>query len=180
MPEHKAPNNADERTKRFLRLLAEHERTLRAYVLSLVRNWNDAEDLVQETRIRLWEQFDTYDESKDFGVWARTIAYYQALTFRKRASRDQERFTTAFMESVAEELERQASELDLRHAALQACLEKLDRAKRAVLMRYYEGTETMRQIAESQGRPIEGLRKTLQRTRLALSRCVEVTMGANS
>jgi RNA polymerase sigma-70 factor (ECF subfamily) len=175
-PQYQRP---DERTKQFLHLLSQHERRLQAFVLSLVPNWDAAEELVQQTRIRLWEQFDKYDPEKDFGAWSRTIAYYQVLNYRKRVGREKARFSEAFLDAVAQEVARQSSDLDRRRAALQGCLEKLDDAKRRVLMRYYEGSETMRQIAESLGRPFEALRKSIFRTRLALTRCVDNALEAD-
>lgn len=168
----------DERTKAFLRLLSEHERRLRAFVLSLVPNWNDAEELVQETRIRLWEQFDRYDVSKDFGIWSRTIAYYLVLSYRKKRGREKARFTTEFMEAVAGEVAKQSTDLNSRHAALQRCLQKLGDAQREVLMRCYRGGETISQIAESLGRPLEAFRKSIYRTRLVLGRCVNDSLEA--
>jgi len=168
--------NHDERTKHFLRLLSKHERRLQAYILTLVPNWTDADELIQETRIRLWEQFDEFDPSKDFGIWSRTIAYFQVLTYRKRIGRENARFSAAFMESVAEEVAMQSSELDRRHVTLKDCLEKLDQKQRWILMRYYEGTESMKQIAESLGRPFEAFRKAILRTRLAVTRCVNKSL----
>lgn len=60
--------DGDDRTREFLRLLGQHERRLRGFILSLVPHWADAEDIAQEVRIRLWEQFDNYDPAKDFGA----------------------------------------------------------------------------------------------------------------
>ena len=54
--------------REFLRLLGEHERRLRGFILALVPHWADADDIAQEVRLRLWEQFDDYDPAKDFGA----------------------------------------------------------------------------------------------------------------
>jgi DNA-directed RNA polymerase specialized sigma24 family protein len=77
----------DDRAREFVRLLAACERRLDNYVLALVPNWSDAEEIVQQAKLRLWERFEQYDRSKDFGAWACTIAYYEVLTFRTRAHR---------------------------------------------------------------------------------------------
>ena len=57
------------RTREFVRLLSVHEQELSGYVISLVPNWADADEVIQETKLRLWVQFDQYDAAKDFGVW---------------------------------------------------------------------------------------------------------------
>ena len=58
----------DDRVNQYIQLLAKHERRLRGYILALVPNYADAEDVAQDVRIRLWEQFDRYDPAKDFGA----------------------------------------------------------------------------------------------------------------
>ena len=75
------------RTNEYLRLLGRYERELQIYVLALVPNWSDADDIVQEVRIKLWNEFDRYDANRDFGAWSRTIAYYEILAARKKSSR---------------------------------------------------------------------------------------------
>ena len=68
-------NPADPRsTEQFVELLGRNERQLSAYVLTLVADWNDAHDVLQEVRLRLWQQFADYDPAGDFGAWARSIA----------------------------------------------------------------------------------------------------------
>ena len=62
------PSINDDNIQQFLLLLGRHERWLQAFVLSLVPNWADADDIVQEVRICLWQQFDSYDPTKDFGA----------------------------------------------------------------------------------------------------------------
>ena len=50
-----------DRSEQFVRLLKRHERRLNAYVVSLVHNWVDAEDILQEVAVDLWRRFDAYD-----------------------------------------------------------------------------------------------------------------------
>ena len=38
---------ADEATQEFLQLISTHDLSLRAFVMSLVPNWNDAQDLAK-------------------------------------------------------------------------------------------------------------------------------------
>ena len=97
------PSN-DERVRQFVQLLGQHERPLQAFILSLVPNWADADDIAQEARIRLWEQFDSYDPAMDFGGWARAIAKYLVLTYYKRQLRHEKLMSAALVETIAEEI----------------------------------------------------------------------------
>jgi DNA-directed RNA polymerase specialized sigma24 family protein len=46
----------DESRRQFIRLMTKHERLVYGYILSLVPNWADADEILQETNIRLWEE----------------------------------------------------------------------------------------------------------------------------
>ena len=165
----------DHSTREYLRLLGEHERRLRGFI-SLVPNWADADDIAQEVQIRLWEQFGDYDPTKDFGVWARTIAYYQVLTYREKQSRHQRLISSRFVEAVAEEVAVLSDELDAEQRALADCFEKLPEPKRELLVRYYSGRCTTREIAAELGQSFDATRQAVLRTRIALSDCVEETL----
>ena len=127
------------------------------FILSLVPNWADAEDIAQEVKIRLWKQFDGYDPTKDFGAWARTIARYMVLAFRERQSRQNRLVSSRFVELVAEEAAAISEDLDAEQQALKDCFEKLPEAKRELLyLRYYPGRQTVQEIAAKLGRDLRG------------------------
>lgn len=44
---------SDDRARTFVGLLAKHERSLREYVPSLIAHYNDAEDVLQSTKLKL-------------------------------------------------------------------------------------------------------------------------------
>ena len=156
--------------------LGRHERRLRGFILSLVPNWADADDIAQEVRIRLWEQFSSYDPTKDFGAWARTIAYYQILTYREKQARHRNLVSSEFVDAIAKEIAGLSEELEAEQRALADCFEKLPEAKRDVLMRYYSGQHTTREIAAELGRSFDATRQAILRARIALSDCVEETL----
>src|ERR1700689_4181086 len=91
------------KTAEFVRLLAQHQRGIYALILAMVPNWADAEDIFQETTVRLWEQFDKYKTGSDFGAWARTIGKFGILSYRKKKGRERIAFSDAFIDKVAEE-----------------------------------------------------------------------------
>ena len=77
------------------------------------------------------------------------------------------------MDVIAEEAEAISDELDAAGQALKDCFEKLPEAKRQLLMRYYSGERTTRQLAAESGRSFDATRQTILRTRMALRDCVE-------
>ena len=82
-------------------MLAEHERQLAGYVHTLVPSWQDAEDVLQNTKLRLWEQFESFQRGTDFAAWAFTIAGYMVRTHRKTCQRQRVCFSDDLLEKIS-------------------------------------------------------------------------------
>jgi len=170
------PKPADDRNPRFVELLGKYERQLNSYVLALVPNWADADDIVQQTRIRLWEQFDSYDATKDFGAWARVIAHFQVMTHRKQVSRAANRLTDGVLEKLADTALSITESTNSRQVFLAECIEEMSEESRRLLARCYSGTETIKSVASDLDRSSNSVRQTLFRMRTRLFGCVESKM----
>jgi RNA polymerase sigma-70 factor (ECF subfamily) len=172
--------NIDEkaRTNAFLRLLGKHERELQLYVLAMVPNWSDADDIVQEVRIKLWNEFDRYDPDKSFGAWARTLAHYEILAARKKSRRLHAKLGDNVIELiVAEASMRSADGGEDRQSALEYCLAKIDEVRRAILMRYYGGGETLADLAASVDKTPTATKQLVYRVRRTLAECIDRKLG---
>ena len=163
----------NDRTRRFLELLASNERRIAQFVFAMVPNWADADDLTQQTKMRLWEQFDEYDADKDFGAWACTIARYLVLTHRKASQRRHSRLSQAYLDAMAEEVSALSRREDRRHLALESCLQLLSDASRRLIGMCYSGNRTIKEVAETLGRSAAATRQAVLRIRRQLQKCVE-------
>lgn len=160
-----------------MRLLAQHERSLCAYILALVPNWADADEIAQETKLRLWEQFDQFEPGSQFGAWARSVAHYQVLTYRRRQQRDGARFSPETVELLAAEAESQIDDVSPRHHALERCLNRLSDSNRDLVVQCYaEQNQSIREVAEQLGRTYDATRRSLLRIRKLLADCVDRTL----
>jgi len=157
----------------FVRLLAAQEQRLGSYVATLVPNWSDADDIVQQTKTRLWEQFGTYDRQKDFGTWACVIARYEVLAFRTRTARSRVHFSQEFVDRVSDDLTKVSPEPDSRLAFLEECLKKLSQWQRDLLWRCCVAGDSTRKVASELGRQVDSTRKAVLRIRRELFRCIE-------
>jgi RNA polymerase sigma-70 factor (ECF subfamily) len=163
-------------TDRFLRLLTQNERRLDGFVLALLPNWHDAEEVIQDTKLRLWQQFAEYDPTKDFGAWACTVAYYQVLAVRRRNQTKCAMLSEQFVEAVAAKANKVSSLAVDREDAMMRCLRRLSEAKNALLRRCYAGGETIVQVALQLGRTTESVRQELLRIRRTLHRCIDAAL----
>lgn len=165
----------------FLRLLGACERSLQAYVLGLVGRLQDADEVLQETRVKLWTEFSKYDSERSFSAWARAIAFFEVRSFRKRCVRDRLVFSSEeVINNLSAEYERIEGELLQRHIVLDSCLEKLSHSSRNLLMLCYSGKESQREIAAQMGRSFAGLRQSLLRIRRSLYDCITQSLGRAS
>jgi len=157
----------------FLDLLSSHERPLAACVHALVPNWQDAEEVLQETRVTLWQQFADFRPGSDFLAWARTVARYVARTHSRQSGRNRRLLSDDVAESLIQEMERPPAIDDRRHAALADCTKQLEKDARQMLRRFYGDGEKIKRIAVELGRSLQGTYMALSRIRRALLACIE-------
>src|SRR4051794_29418130 len=83
----------ESRVDEFVRLLAQNQRRLFLYVLTLVPRWAEAEEIMQETNLVLWREFGKFQAGTNFAAWASRVAFHQVLAWRKRRQRDRHQFS---------------------------------------------------------------------------------------
>src|SRR5262245_42398981 len=99
------------KVKLFLRLFLQNERRLYAYILTLLPNRADADDLLQEVSLVLWGKFDEQSPPDDFAAWGCRIAYFKVLDFYKKGRRSRVLFSQEVLERLAETAAEQAGAL---------------------------------------------------------------------
>lgn len=163
--------NSDSRE--FVRLMTRDERKLYSYILTLVPDWNDADDVLQETNVRLWEEFDKYVSGTNFLAWARRIAYYEVLTRRKRTKRSKLIFSEQLLEKLSSEAEELSQVADIRQRLLSTCVDELAERSQDLLARCYCDGAQIKDVASSLGRSATAVYQSLHRIRIALRNCIE-------
>ena len=161
--------------KLFLRLFLQNKRRLYAYVLTLLPNRADADDLLQEVSLVMWDKFDPDRPPADFAAWGCRIAYFKVLDFYKRSRRGRVLFSQETLERIAETAVAQADvlRLDDRREALAGCVEKLGPRDRELLSHRYADGATTRSASEQTGRSVEAVYKAVAKLRQALFDCVQ-------
>ena len=166
----------DRRREEFVRLFQRYERSLYGYILSLVPDIAAADEISQNTNLLLWKEFGQFDLNKDFGVWARTIAYYQVLNYRNVRDRERLQFDSELLEFLADRTAVQCDELVARQSYLIDCLAQLSESKRQVIRLHHCAGMTVKMVAEKLGRNVAAVEKMLLRARRTLYECVETTI----
>lgn len=156
----------------FVSLLARHDRSLGLYVISLCPQLAEAEDVLQDVKLYMWNNFHKFAPGTNFVAWAKRIAFYTVLTHRKKKARQPKLLGDDFIQAVADDLEQRHEELEQRHALLSDCLRKLGARDREMLTLRYTQRLEIGSLAERLGRTVTAVYRHLSRIRQALHDCV--------
>lgn len=163
-------------TEAFVSLLVPNQRRIQAYILVLVPNKNDAEDIFQETLSVMWKNFDKFQLGTDFVAWAITIAKFKILTYRRNLSSSKIQFNSTiheFLESVAiSKINSLPEHLDV----LKKCVQKLS-GKEIVLLKFrYEDDMTFQKMSDRTGKHLTAIQRLMTSIHSKLALCIRHTL----
>jgi RNA polymerase sigma-70 factor (ECF subfamily) len=175
----RSPGRNDD-SYRFISEFAKNQHTVHAYIRALVFNRSDAEDIMQEVSITLWNKWHTFEPGTDFLRWACSVAFIEILRYRRKSAKDRLWFNEPLLELLAADFRENADMHATQLEALSSCIEKLNwEDRRLIEIRYREGG-SVRGLADEYGKPQSTVYKMLLRIRQTLRRCVDSTIAAQS
>lgn len=166
-----ADPQSNDLSNQFLSHMLKNQRSIRNYIFSIHPRAQDLDDLVQQTALTLWREFDKFDATREFLPWALRISYFEVLRLRKKHSRDRLVFSEDFIEQVATEFAEQPTTAPHRQA-LDYCLAKLDAKSREVLLARYSEHATVSGLAAKHRISAHRLYRLLDSARASLVTCV--------
>lgn len=173
--------NAEERRVEFARVFAKHDRWLYAYLVTLLGNPADAEEVFQEVCVVLWREYEVFDTSTNFMKWASAIAHHQVLRFRRIQGRRERQLSEVTLELVVQDAVEEGAVFESRRTALHRCLQKLPPSDRDVVAACYAAPRrSFKEAATELGRPENTVYKALQRIRRALHLCIDRQIAAEA
>ena len=158
-------------TKEFISLLSLNQIRINTYILSMVGNFNDADDIIQETTLTMWQKFSEFQSGTDFLSWGISIAYYKVKEFRKRKKLPQ------LSDEVIEQLHSQApdklKDTNLYIEKLEECLNKLNPNDYALVNQKYIAGNTVAEISKRFNVTIQSVYLRLSKIQGLLTRCIK-------
>ena len=153
-------------------LLTRNQRKIFAYIFTLVPHRADAEDILQDTSVTIYEKFDEFEPGTDFVAWANRIAWWKVRQAQQKFARSKVVFNENVMEAVIATAGTMQEEMDDRHEALGSCLKKLNERDRRMVLTRYESGSGVKRAASQAGRSLPAAYKALGRIRQLLLDCV--------
>ena len=141
---------------------------------SAAGNLQDANDIYQETCLRALKRLDTYDSSRPFLAWLRTIAASTAVDFHRAKKREEARRRKSSRINRPTELD--AEGRAERQRALNRALAELDPQTRNVLTLRYHDNLSWDEIGKATNMTREAVKKRLLRGRERLRKILFAEM----
>jgi DNA-directed RNA polymerase specialized sigma24 family protein len=108
------PSSKSAGQQEFLRVFLANEREILRYVIALVPNIGDAQEIVQQTALVLWEKFHEYDSDRPFAPWACRFALNVTRQWMDRRRRWKALLEGGLAEELALRREQLQPEFDAR------------------------------------------------------------------
>lgn len=166
------------REAEFLRRLAASFRDIYMSILSIVGNQADAEDVLQDVCVTLWQRFDEFEPGTNFRKWACAFAFNMARHHARQQRRHRgQGFSDEALRKLSQ-VQTGGSELfELRRELLQNCLARLKPRDRQFLMDCYSRRATLAEYAKTEEIPVATVYNRLKRLRMLLIGCVNRALG---
>jgi len=150
-------------------MISRYQHRLYRYLLRLVRQPAAADDLFQQTWLRVLERIGRYDARRNFEAWLFSVAHNLAIDFWRRKhgeslDADDESGGPARDRLRAADPDALEQLLDFeRGAILAACIQELPTIHREVLTLRFEEDMKLEAIAEVAGIPLSTVKSRLRR-----------------
>jgi RNA polymerase sigma-70 factor (ECF subfamily) len=161
-------------------VISQYQHRLYRYLLRLSGNPASAEDLFQQTWVRVMEKIGRYDANRDFDTWLFSVAHNLAVDqFRGRRIESLDAAPESG-ESAGERLKAESPDaLDQlleseRAASLLACIKDLPAIHREVLALRFEEGMTLQEIARVASVPLSTVKSRLSRALEGLRTSVQL------
>jgi len=166
-----------EERRLFLTLFMRYQQQIHYFILSLCPNHSQADDILQETALVMWEKFDEMEDQKGFLGWAFKIARFKVLNHRRKKTAVLW-LSDEVLERICTETEACVRESSGRQQALEQCVKKLSEKERHILSLRYEQNISFPEISKKINRSINGLYNASARIHQKLRECINRTLQA--
>lgn len=164
----------DSNTELVQRLFVKHASAIRGFIRAFLPDFNQADDVLQESFLTATAKADSFQEGTNFLAWATAIAKLKTLEFHRKNRSAGETLSPEVIDALCETPPPTPS--DGFQAMLRDCLAELPhRAKEALDLRYGDACKPA-EVAQRLNWTAESVYVTLSRARAFLRKCVERKM----
>jgi len=157
--------------KAFERLVSLYEKPIFGYILRFVNHRENAEDLVQETFIKLFRSLKTFDPEYKFKTWLYTVATNTVYDWLRKAKNNKELFIVDDPDSNFETIDNSWSYKSIEDKELvDNALKNIKPVYQSVVVLFYRNELTYEEIAQVLKVPINTIKTYMYRAKQALEK----------
>lgn len=161
----------------FVRLLTANQSQIYAYIMSLVGNCADADDVLQETTAMMWEKFSEFKPGTDFISWGGAIAYYKVREFR-RSHREKFHFDDEVLDILSRDARHELRDANTYLSKLHDCMKKLKASDyQLVRLRYFSGV-SINELSQRFNKTARTVYYQIAKIHGLLMRCIERSVSS--
>ncbi|RKY11755.1 MAG: hypothetical protein DRP65_03345 [Planctomycetota bacterium] len=164
----------DSQIQEFIKLLVAGQSRIYSYIMAVIGNRDDADDIMQETTSMMWQKFGTFEPGTDIVAWGISIARFRILEFRRKQRKDAKiRFSEKTFIALEQESKKRLEDIDDYVSLLKNCVEKLSsRDKNLVDLRYEQGL-SVKDISRRMNRTVQNVYYHISRIHNLLLICIK-------
>ncbi len=171
------PNKQEQLTVQW----AQSQPLIAAFISSLVPDFHDADDILQNVAMVTVRKYDQYDPQRSFVAWAIGIAKNEILKHQSKQGKRPLVLDIDAIDSVTQVYAKENSTLhdtriDLKNA-ISTCMSRLKGKWQQVMEMHYLREQSPARIAQQLGMTRNNVFVTLHRIRIALRDCVNRRLG---
>ncbi|HDS83717.1 MAG TPA: sigma-70 family RNA polymerase sigma factor [Phycisphaerales bacterium] len=163
----------------FVDLLMANYYRIHAFVLSMVPNDTDADDIMQETAMLMWKNFDQFQAGTNFVAWAVTIAKFQVMKYHKQIRRSRLVLSEKTYDLLIEDNKGLESGIQDRFRALRKCIQSLPRKDQNFIELRYSRGATAKSVAQTIGASVGAVYRYGARLNDLLLRCIRQKLAVD-
>jgi len=156
----------------FGQLVKLHKDFTFSVIMNVVKNRQDAEDIMQNVFIKVFYQLKKFDERSKFSTWIYRVATNESLTFKRlykhKFDTEQALQTVGIKNKVESDLEKQDQQKYVREA-----IEQLTDAEKHVVSLFYLKEHKIKEIAKISDKTESWVKVVLHRGRTKLKSILE-------
>lgn len=164
-------------SEEFIRAFTQSQRKLFLYLLPLLGNATDADEVLQETNLIIWAKWRQFELGTNFLAWSRAIARLEVFRYRRSRSHKMTFLEDDILELVAQRTADVTDESEQRQEALNECVSELRPKDRELIQLRYAAGANGEKVAEQINRPSNSVYQSLGRIRRVLMECVRMKLA---
>ena len=156
---------------------AQSQPRIAAFISSLVSNFQDADDILQNVAVITVEKFEEFDRNRSFSAWANGIARNLILKYYSGKGKKGVTLGIDAIQRIVQVYEKESrgihDQKESLEKALKKCLARLKGKWKKIVDMHYMDEFSPTRIAQQLGMTRNNVFVSLHRARLSLKKCVE-------